>query len=195
MGNLFGRASVPRPPSSSPSPFPPHGFDVTATPPVVSYTLISTCSLPCDPSSPDDASLPTISLPDTIFDDVSNPQNILPQRDVLQPAPQALASPDNEPVIRYTEERSQRCPPSQATLSIQEQTHQFFEYQQMQHHFLHQRHQQILLSERLSGPKRKSYRTFVHTAARLVGITKLSAFDHIFLLFSQGGILPHGQPM
>ena len=70
---------------------------------------------------------------------------------------------------------------------------QSFRYQHTQQILLHQQDPQILQHHRrLVGRERCSYRTFIHTAARFIGITTPSGFDHIFLLFFQGGLLPHG---
>ena len=45
---------------------------------------------------------------------------------------------------------------------------------------------------RLSLILKNLCRTYVHVAARRMGTTTQDGYDHILLLFYQGGMLPHG---
>lgn len=102
-------------------------------------------------------------------------------------------SPRVHNVLKNTNLGDERIQRSQQNNLPVQNFPQSFRYQHTQQILLHQQDPQILQHHRhLVGRERCSYRTFIHTAARFICITTPSGFDHIFLLFFQGGLLPHG---
>jgi hypothetical protein len=77
-------------------------------------------------------------------------------------------------------------------LSQQLHTQHFLCYLRMQQQLRFQRHQQIIQHPKLSLLPKNWSRSFVQVPARSIGTTTEDSFDHIIIIFYQGGILRYG---
>jgi hypothetical protein len=87
----------------------------------------------------------------------------------------------------------QPLPPciNQQLFPCQPCAHPVLQYRRWQEHLWFVRQLKFLPFQG-SVPPKKRYRSFVHTAARCIGMKDPRQFDHIMFLLFQGGLLPFG---